>query len=100
MFVLGIVLLILAAAVIAFGLVLYGNGVGAVPDDVRRTEPHKALSRIRWSDLFSRMRSSVSGMTDSEASRVDKLTATGSFCVLVGLVLILLAILAFLVDLV
>lgn len=97
MVVLGIVLLILAAAVIAFGLVLYGNGVGAVPDDVRRTEANKALSRMRWNDLFSRMGSSVKGMTDSEASRADKLTATGSFCVLVGLVLILLAILAFIV---
>lgn len=100
MVVLGIVLLIIAALVIVFGLVLYGNGVGAVPDDVRHTNPNEAASRIGWSGVFTRMGSSVRGMTDSEAARADKLTATGSFCVLVGLVLVALGILAIIVGLV
>ena len=97
MTVLGVVLLILAALGIVFGLVLYGNGVGVVPDDVGR-EPaatRKGLSRISWKDLFAQMKRSTTGMTDAQASRDQRLTATGALCVLVGLILLVLALLAF-----
>jgi len=97
-----VVLLILAAVLIVFGLVLYGNGVGEVPDDLGR-EPaatRQGLSRISWKDLFRRMKTSVNGMTNSEASRADKLTATGAFCVMVGLIVLAIALLAFIAALV
>lgn len=97
MVVFGVVLLILAAMVIVFGLVLYGNAVGAVPDEPAR-EPaatRKGLARISWKHLFSRMKTSMKGMTDAEASRDQRVMATGAFCVLVGLVLVVIALLAF-----
>jgi hypothetical protein len=92
----GVVLLILAGAVIVFGLVLYGNGVGAVPDEPAR-EPaatRRGLSRISWKDLFARMKTSVRDMTNDEAGRDQKLTATGAFSVMVGLILVVIALLA------
>lgn len=102
MIVFAVVLLILAAVVIVFGLVLYGNGAGAVPDDLGR-EPaatRQGLSRISWKDLFGRMKTSINGMTNSEASRADKLTATGAFSVMVGLIVLAIALLAFIAALV
>jgi hypothetical protein len=90
-----VILLIVAAFVIVFGLILYGNGVGAVPDEVGRhpAATRQGLARISWGDLFARMKTCISGMTDE--NRAQKLTATGAFCVLLGLVLVLLAVLAF-----
>lgn len=92
-----VVLLVLAVGMIVLGLVLYGNGVGEVPDELGRdpVATRRGLTRISWKALFARMRTSVSGMTNAEAGREEKLTATGSFCVLVGLVVIVIAVLAF-----
>jgi hypothetical protein len=92
----GMILLILAGAVIVFGLVLYGNGVGAVPDEPAR-EPaatRQGLSQISWKDLFARMKMSIKDMTNDEVGRDRKLTATGAFCVMVGLILVVIALLA------
>lgn len=91
------VLLVLAVTMIALGLVLYGNGVGAVPDDVGRdpVATRRGLRRISREELFSRMKTSVRGMTDADASRDQRLTATGSFLVMVGLVVVAIAVLAF-----
>ncbi len=91
-----VVLAVLAIVVIVFGLILYGNGVGAVPDDVGRdpVATRRGMTRISWRDLFARAKTCVRVMTDAEADRRDRLTATGSFCVLVGLVLIAVAVLA------
>ena len=102
MIALAVVLLVLAVVVIVLGLVLYGNGVGAVPDDVGqdRVATRRGLTRISWKDLFARMKTSVRGMTDGDAGRDQKLTATGSFCVLLGLVLVVLAVLAFIAALI
>ncbi|OBK70306.1 hypothetical protein [Mycobacterium sp. 1274761.0] len=97
-----VVLLVLAVVLVGLGLVLYGNGVGTVPDDVGR-EPvatRRGLTRISWKDLFTRMRTSIRGMTDEEAGRKDKLTAMGAFLVMVGLIVIVLALLAFIAALV
>jgi hypothetical protein len=96
-----VLLLVLAAVMIVFGLVIYGNGVGAVPDDVGR-EPaatRRGLTRISWKELFSRMKTSIRGMTDGDASREQKLTATGSFCVMFGLIIVAFALLAFIAAL-
>src|SRR5690349_19623081 len=97
-----VVLLIAAVAMIALGLILYGNGAGTVPDDVGGdpVATRRGLTRISWKELFARMRTSVSGMTDSEASREQKLTATGSFFVMIGLVVAVIAIAAFIAALV
>ena len=96
------VLLVLALVMVVFGLVLYGNGVGAVPDDVGR-EPaatRRGLTRTSWQELFARMKTSVKGMADAEASRDQKLTATGAFCVMAGLIVFAIAVLAFIAALV
>ena len=91
-----VVLLVVAAVVIVVGIFLYGNGVGAVPDDLAR-EPaatRQGLSRISWKDLFARMKTSIKGMTNAEASRDQRLAATGAFCVMIGLVVMAIAVLA------
>jgi hypothetical protein len=46
------------------------------------------------------MRTSIKDITSEEASRAERLTASGAFCVMVGLVVIGLAVLAFIVALV
>ena len=86
MIALAVVLLISAVVMIVLGLILYGNGVGAVPDDVGRdpVAARRGVTRISWSELFARMRTSTRGMTDKEAGREQKLTALGSFLVMVG----------------
>jgi uncharacterized membrane protein YidH (DUF202 family) len=96
MITLAVVLLISAVVMIVLGLILYGNGVGAVPDDVGRdpVAARRGLTRISWSELFARMRTSTRGMTDKEAGREQKLTALGSFLVMVGLIVLVLAVLA------
>ena len=93
---LAVVLLISAVVMIVLGLILYGNGVGAVPDDVGRdpVAARRGVTRISWSELFARMRTSTRGMTDKEAGREQKLTALGSFLVMVGLIVLVLAVLA------
>jgi hypothetical protein len=102
MITLAVVLLISAVVVIVLGLILYGNGVGAVPDDVGRdpVATRRGLTRISWNELFSRMRTSVRGMTDDEASRDQKLASTGSFLVMVGLIVIVFAVLTLIAALV
>ncbi|WP_165827563.1 hypothetical protein [Mycolicibacterium sp. GF69] len=85
-----------------FGLILYGNGIGAVPDEPGR-EPgrtRQGLRRISWGDLFVRMKTSVKDLLDGEASRERRLTAIGALCVLVGLVASALAVLAFITAMV
>jgi hypothetical protein len=102
MITLAVVLGISAVVMIMLGLILYGNGVGAVPDDVGR-EPaaaRRGLTRVSWNELFGRMRTSIRGMTDGEASRDQKLTAIGSFLVMVGLIVAVLAVLALIAGLV
>ncbi len=96
MIALAVVLLIWAVVMIVLGLILYGNGVGAVPDDVGRdpVAARRGVTRISWSELFARMRTSTRGMTDKEAGREQKLTALGSFLVMVGLIVLVLAVLA------
>lgn len=97
-----VVLLVAAVVMIALGLILYGNGVGTVPDDVGGdpVATRRGLRRIPWKELFARMRTSVRGMTDAEASRDQKLTAAGSFFVLIGLVVAVIAVAAFIAALV
>ena len=97
--VLAIVLLVVGVVVLAFGVVLFANGVRA------RTQPHEPggaegakqeLHRLPWKELFSMTRTSVKVFTNSDASHDDRLKAAGAFCFLVGIVLVCLAIVAFL----
>ena len=92
-----VVLLVGAGVMIALGLILYGNGVGAVPDDVGRdpVAARRGVTGISPKQLFARMKTSLRGMTDAEAGRQQRLTATGAFFVLVGLAVLVIAILAF-----
>ncbi|ULE35411.1 hypothetical protein [Mycobacterium sp. IDR2000157661] len=92
-----VVLLIVAAVTIVLGLVLYGNGVGAVPDEPlrERAATRQGLSRISWKDLFSQMKTSIKTITDADASRTQRLAATGAFCVMIGLIVVAIAVLAF-----
>ena len=96
------VLLVVAVVVIVLGLVVYGNGVGEVPDDVGRdvSATRRGVGQISRKELFARMKTSFRGMTDAEASRNQRLAATGAFCVLFGLILGVLAVLAFIAALV
>jgi hypothetical protein len=96
-----VVLLVLAVVLIVLGLVLYGNGIGTVPDDVGGDPKaaRRGMTRISSKELLGRMKTSVRGMRDAEADRDQKLTATGSFCVLVGLVLVVIAVLALIAGL-
>lgn len=102
MLAIAVVLLILAAMTIVFGLILYGNGVGAVPDEPGRdsARTRQGLGRISWGDLFARMKTSVKDLLDGEASRERKLTAIGAFSVMIGLIAAVLAVLAFITAMV
>ena len=101
MIALAVILLIVGVVAIVLGLVLYGNGVGAVPDEPVR-EPAatgEGLSQISWKDLAAQMKSSAKTVTDAEASRTQRLTASGAFCVLVGLIVLAIALMSFIVAL-
>lgn len=97
MVVLGVALLLLAALVIVIGLVLYGNGAGTVPDRPMRdaTATRRGLSRVAWSQLFATMKTSVRGAASSDADPDHRKASMGAFVVLTGLILVFLAILAF-----
>lgn len=99
---LGVALLVLAAVVIVVGLVLYGNGAGTVPDRPMRdaAATRRGLSRIAWSDLTATMKTSVKGAASSDADQDHRKASMGAFVVLVGLILVVLAMLAFLAALV
>jgi len=97
-----VVLLLVGVVLVGLGLVLYGNGVGEVPDEVGgdMAATRRGVKRISRKELFSRMKTSFRGMTDAEASRDQRLAATGAFCVMFALILIALAVLAFIAALV
>jgi hypothetical protein len=97
MFAFAVVLLLVAAVLLGLGLVLYGNGVGEVPDEVGRdlAATRHGVKRIAARELFARMKTSLKGMTDAQASRDQRLAATGAFCVLLGLILVAIAVVAF-----
>nr|CRL76274.1 hypothetical protein CPGR_03910 [Mycolicibacterium malmesburyense] len=99
---LGVALLVLAVVAILTGLVFYGNGAGTVPDHPMRdtTATRRGLSRIDWSALFKTMKTSVKGAADGDADRRRRMASLGAFLVLAGLILVVLAILAFIVAMV
>jgi Flp pilus assembly protein TadB len=95
-----IVLLVVGAVALALGVVLFANGVRA------RARPHdgepggpegtkQELQQLPWKELFSMMRTSVKVFTNSDAGHDDRLRAGGAFCFLVGIVLVCLAVVAF-----
>jgi len=98
--ILAIILLVVGAAVLALGVVLFANGerAGTREQDV---EPGGAegtkqeLQQRPWKPLFAMTGSSVKVFTNAQASHDDRLKAGGAFCFLVGIVLVCLAVLAF-----
>ncbi|KMO79122.1 MULTISPECIES: hypothetical protein [Mycolicibacterium] len=102
MVVLGVVLLVLAVVAVLAGLLFFGNARGTVPDrpgqDVTATR--RGLSRINRSDLFATMRTSVKGAANSDAEQDKRTASLGGFLVLTGLVLVILAIVAFVVAMI
>jgi len=97
MAVFGLFLVVAALAVVAFGAVMFANGIdvaperssGSVGDDAKQT-----FGRVPWQRFFGLMPTSVRGMMDSDATHADRLRATGAFCGLAGIVLLFLAIVA------
>ena len=94
---LGVALLILAVVAVVLGLVLYGNGVGTVPDEPMQdaTATRRGLSRISWSDLFATMKTSAKRATESDVDRPQRLASMGAFLVLIGVILVALALVSF-----
>ena len=96
------VLVLIAVVCVVLGLVLYGNGTGKVPDEVGQdvSATRRGVRQISRKDLFARMKTSFRGMTDTDATRDQRLAATGAFLVMFGLILIAIAVLAFIAALV
>lgn len=100
MLVFGVVLLVLAALLLVAGVALFANGarMGARP---QRAESggadgaKHALQRLRWKELFSMMATSPKVFTSHQSSHDDRVKASGAFCFLTGIVLVCLAVLAF-----
>lgn len=100
MLVFAVILLVLGVVLLGLGVVLFANGVRAraqpqgvepgAPDDTK-----KELGQLPWKELFSRMKTSVKVFTNTEAGHDDRLKAAGALCVLTGIVVVCLAVLAF-----
>ena len=100
---LGVVCVILGAALFVAGLALYTNGAGVAPARRTANDPtgfKRATSRLEWGDLFRRMPRVVRVMMNQQAERSDKLMTLGSLCVLASLVAGFAAVLAFITALV
>jgi hypothetical protein len=99
---LGVLLLVLAGVSVVVGLVLYGTGVGTVPDEPMRdaTATRRGVSRIRLPELFATMKTSVRSATRSDADKAQRQASMGAFLVLVGLILVVLAVLLFITSMV
>ncbi len=97
MAVFGVVLVVVAIALMAFGALMFANGIGVAPERSSGSVGHDAkqtFGRLPWQRFFGLMPTSVKGMTNEDATREDRLRATGAFCGLAGIVLLFLAILA------
>jgi hypothetical protein len=97
-----VVLLIGGVVVFTAGFVLFANGVGVAPHNRTQGDPtgvKRAASRVSWRDLFRRVPGSVNVMLNKQAARSEKLTASGSLLVLIGVVALGVAVLAFLAAL-
>lgn len=97
-----VVLLIGGVVVFAAGFILFANGVGVAPHDRTRSDPtgvKRAASRVRWGDLFHRSRNAVNVLINKEAGQGEKMAASGSLLVLIGIVALGVAVLAFLAAL-
>lgn len=97
------VLAVLGVALFAVGFILFANGTGAAPR--RRTEEDptgvkRAGARVKWSDVFRRMPSSVGVLLDKDAERGQQLAGLGSLFVLAAVLAGLGAILALIAGLV
>ena len=100
---LALVCLILGALMFVAGLVLYTNGAGVAPVHRTADDPtgfKRAKSRVEWGDLFRRMPRVVGVISNQQAERSDKLMAVGSLFVLVSLIALVVAVLAFITGLV
>jgi hypothetical protein len=98
-----LVCLVVAVVLFVAGLALYTNGAGLAPVHRTGDDPtgfKRATSRVEWGDLFGRMPRVVGVMMNQQAQRSDKLMALGSLCVLVSLIALVVAVLAFITALV
>ena len=101
MIVFAVILLFLAAVAVGFGVMLFTNGArvrtrnqGVEGGGDRRSG---AAGLFRSGEIFSVMGTSIRVFTSRNASHDERLKAGGAFCVLTGIVLVCLAVLAFIV---
>jgi hypothetical protein len=97
-----VVLLIGGIVVFAAGFILFANGVGVAPHDRTQSDPtgvKRAASRVRWGDLFRRSRTAVNVLINKEAGQGEKMAASGSLLVVIGIVALCVAVLGFLAAL-
>ena len=95
MVVFAVILAVIGVVLILGGAVLYANGVGVNPEG--GTEPERVkqgFAQVPYRDMFGLMPRSVRVVTDGDASRGDRLKASGAFLALVGIVVLFLAVLA------
>ncbi|GAB3033042.1 hypothetical protein [Mycobacterium bourgelatii] len=87
--ILGALLVVVGVVVFAIGFVLYANATGVAPerqtpDD--RTGVKRAAARVKWSDVFRRIPSSLTVIAvDDDAKQSERRAAFGSLTVLAGL---------------
>jgi Flp pilus assembly protein TadB len=100
-----VILLVLGVVLLGLGVTLFANGVRvrAQPRSVEPGAPDgtkEELEQLPWKELFSRMKTSVKVFTSGEAGQDDRLKAAGALCVLTGIVVVCLAVLAFIAAIV
>ncbi len=91
-------LIVVGAASLTGGLVLYTNGSGVAPRNRTKEDPtglKRAGSRVAWPEVFRRIPSSLGVMLDKDAGRDARLAALGSALVLAAVLAGCGAILAF-----
>jgi hypothetical protein len=95
MTIIAVILFVVGVVAVGLGVILFANGVKVSPDG--RTEPERVksgLGQIPWGELFRLMPRSMNLAGNEDRGRTERLKGGGAFCVLIGIVMLVLAILA------
>lgn len=95
MVVFAVVVAVIGVILVLAGAVLFANGIGVNPEG--RTEPERVMqgfAQVPYREMFGLMPRSVKLVTDGDASRRDRVKASGAFIALAGIVALFLAALA------